>query len=120
MIILNGYSESHSKLDIRICRENYHGNMWIVSHNDRIYSRYKSHRTDFDVSWSIYGVTDRKPFTEINTIITSDYYINNEKPEDWSYYTQCVNKETSVQLETIFQSILIETMRDNKLNCVLN
>ena len=119
MILLNGYSESHSKLDTMICKENYHGVLWIVSHNDKIYSRYKSHRIDFDVNWSIYGVTDRKPFAESSFIISSDYYINNKKPKDWSYYTQCASREESIELETIFQSTLIETVRDIKLDYIL-
>jgi hypothetical protein len=114
MIILNGYSECGSIDDIRLCKENFHGVNWIVSYNDRIYSRYKSHRVDFDISWNIYGVTDRAPFTDNSPIITSDYYINNEKPEEWSYYTTCVDKEKSVELETIFQSLLNKTMRDDK------
>jgi hypothetical protein len=118
MIILNGYSECGSIENIRICKENFHGVNWIVSYNDRIYSRYKSHRSDFDVNWSIYGVTDRKPFTESNIIITLDYYINNKKPDDWSYYTQPVDEGKSLELETIFQSLLSETMRDNKLNYI--
>lgn len=63
MVILDGHSDCGSVDDIRICRENFHGVGWVVSYDDRVYSRYKSHRADFDVDWSIFGVTDRVPFT---------------------------------------------------------
>jgi hypothetical protein len=117
MVILDGYSECGSVDDIRLCKENFHGVAWEVSYNDRVYCRYKSHRGY--ISWNIFGVTDR---FDISYIITSDYYINNEKPEEWSYYTTGVAQEKSerlkkeAELENIFQSLISETMRDTKLN----
>jgi hypothetical protein len=117
MVILDGYSGCGSIEDIRICKENFHGVEWVVSYDNMVYSRYKSHRGD--ISWNIFGVTDR---FDISYIITSDYYINNKKPEEWSYYTTGVAKEKSdrleksAELESIFQSLIRETMKDDKLN----